>query len=89
MSFDLISEKVISLAKEYGAKSLIIFGSILDDPDNANDLDIACDIPGLALFTFAGRLEEELNFPIDVIPIEPENPFIAYIKKHGKVINVN
>ena len=31
MSFDSISDRLIALAREYGAKSLILFGSMLDE----------------------------------------------------------
>ena len=77
----------VLIAKEYGAKRLILFGSALDNPEQANDLDIACDgIEGWALFEFGGRLEEELNIPIDIVPLKPPTRFSKYIEARGKVL---
>jgi len=36
-------KKIITLAKAYGAVRLILFGSSLENPAKANDVDIACD----------------------------------------------
>jgi YgiT-type zinc finger domain-containing protein len=36
-------KRIIQLAKEYGATRLILFGSYLETPDTAGDLDLACD----------------------------------------------
>lgn len=81
---DLI-EKSVLLAKEYGAKRLILFGSALDNPDEARDVDLACDgIEGWRLFEFGGRLEEELNLSVDIIPLTPSTPFSRYIERKGK-----
>ena len=69
-------ERSVLIAKEYGAKRLILFGSALDSPEQANDLDLACDgIEGWALFEFGGRLEEELNIPVDIVPLKPPTGF--------------
>jgi predicted nucleotidyltransferase len=36
-------EKIKVLAQNYGVTSLILFGSALDDPESARDIDRACD----------------------------------------------
>ena len=36
-------EIITSLARNYGATSLILFGSALDNPESARDIDLACD----------------------------------------------
>ena len=78
-------ERSVLLAKEYGAKRLILFGSALDNPDEARDVDLACDgIEGWKLFEFGGRLEEELNLSVDIIPLTPATPFSRYIERKGK-----
>lgn len=78
-------EKSVLLAKEYGAKRLILFGSALDNPDEARDVDLACDgIEGWRLFEFGGRLEEELNLSVDIIPLTPSTPFSRYVERKGK-----
>lgn len=36
-------DRIIDVAKIYGATRLILFGSAVDMPENARDIDIACD----------------------------------------------
>lgn len=80
-------EKSVLLAKEYGVKRLILFGSALENPDEARDIDLACDgIEGWRLFEFGGRLEEELNLSVDIIPLTPSTPFSRYIERKGKLL---
>jgi predicted nucleotidyltransferase len=78
---------IIQRAKDYGARRLILFGSALDTPEDANDIDLAADIPGLALFEFAGTVENELRCTIDIVPLGGDNenhPFIQYVLHKGK-----
>jgi len=80
-------EKSIAIAKEYGIHRLILFGSALEQPEQAKDIDLACDgIEGWELFEFAGRLEEELNILVDIIPLSPPTPFSRYVESKGKVL---
>ncbi|MDD5284978.1 MAG: DNA polymerase III subunit beta [Desulfuromonadaceae bacterium] len=79
--FDIIT----SLAKSYGATRLILFGSALDTPDSARDIDLACDgVSGWRLYELAARLEEEINAPLDLVPLTPSNRFIRMIERRGR-----
>jgi predicted nucleotidyltransferase len=80
-------DKITSLAQSYGAKRLILFGSAVEEPDQARDIDIACDgVPGWKIFELAARLEEELRMPLDLIPLTPPSRFTKYIESKGKVL---
>ena len=80
-------EKSIAVAKEYGISRLILFGSALEQPEQARDIDLACDgLEGLKLFEFAGRLEDELNILVDIVPLSPPTPFSRYIESKGKIL---
>ncbi|MCF6147692.1 MAG: DNA polymerase III subunit beta [Candidatus Kuenenia sp.] len=80
-------ERICTLAKTYGATRLILFGSAAEKPDEANDIDIACDgIPGWKLFEFAAKLEDELGRSLDIVPLSPTTRFTEYIKTKGKVL---
>ena len=80
-------EKAVLLAREYGAKKLVLFGSALNDQGAARDLDLACDgIDGWKLFEFGGRLEDQLHIPVDVVPLDPPTRFSRYIELHGKIL---
>ena len=80
-------KRIMELAKSYGATRLILFGSTVDNPDTAHDIDLACDgVDGWKLFEFAARLEEELHTPLDVVPLTPPSRFTRNIEKKGKVL---
>lgn len=80
-------ERIVALAKVYGAKRLILFGSALSTPDEARDIDIACDgIPGWKLYEFAAKLEEELHTTLDIVPLSPSTRFTRLIETRGKVL---
>jgi predicted nucleotidyltransferase len=78
-------EKITSLAKSYGATRLILFGSAQDSPDTARDIDLACDgVSGWKLYELAARLEEEINAPLDLVPLTPSNRFTQMIERRGR-----
>ena len=80
-------DRAVTLAKEYGAKRLILFGSSLDNPELAKDLDIACDgIKGWKLYELAARLEDELHVLVDIVSLAPPTRFSRYIESKGKVL---
>ncbi len=79
--------RIIELGKLYGASRLILFGSILETPETAGDIDLACDgVPGWKLFELAAKIEEELDIPLDIIPLTPSTRFTQNIEKKGKVL---
>jgi uncharacterized protein len=84
---DLKLKRVIELAKEYGATRLILFGSAADDLSTARDIDLACDgVTGWAFYELGARLEEELQKPLDLVPLTPPNRFTQSIEQRGKVL---
>ena len=79
--------QAIDLAKEYGATRLILFGSALTTPEQARDLDLACDgVTGWKLYELGARLEEALQLPLDLIPLTPPNRFTRLIEQQGMVL---
>ncbi len=79
--FDMIT----ALAKSYGATRLILFGSAHDSPDTARDIDLACDgVAGWKLYELAAQLEEEIHFPLDLVPLTPPNRFTMMIERRGR-----
>ncbi len=80
-------DTIVSIAKSYGATRLILFGSAAESPDNARDLDIACDgVEGWKIYELGGRIEDELNVPLDIVPLSPPTRFTRYIESRGKVL---
>jgi len=84
---DVKIARIKQLAESYGGTRLILFGSAVDNPSEARDIDLACDgIQGWKLYEFAAKLEDELRTSVDVIPLSPPNRFTAYIEKKGIAI---
>ncbi len=80
-------ERIVSVAKAYGATRLILFGSILESSKKAKDLDLACDgVNGWKLYELASRLEEELQILLDIVPLTPSTRFTRLIETRGKVL---
>jgi uncharacterized protein len=80
-------ESAVALARQFGATHLVLFGSALEDPTRARDLDLACDgIAGWKLFELAARIEEEVRVPLDLVPLQPATRFTRHILAHGKTL---
>ena len=78
-------DRMIQLAKSYGATRLILFGSAMEMPETAHDIDLACDgVPGWKLYELAAKIEDELNVPLDIVPLTPSTRFTQNIEKRGK-----
>lgn len=78
-------ERTIILAKLYGATRLILFGSGLRTPEHARDLDLAIDgVIGWRLYALGAQLEEELQMPLDLVPLTPSTRFTQLIERRGK-----
>lgn len=83
----LLIEKIVSMSTAYGATRLILFGSAADRPEEARDIDLACDgVPGWKLYELAARLEEELDTPLDIVPLSPPTHFTKLIEARGKAL---
>ena len=85
LTIDAIN-KAIDISKRYGVVKLILFGSALENPAAANDIDLACEgITGWKFFELSSKLEEELNIPVDLIPLD-DSKFSKHINRIGKVL---
>jgi predicted nucleotidyltransferase len=79
--------RMIELAKDFGATRLILFDSQIERPQEARDVDLACDgIPGWKLFELAAKIEDELEIHLDIIPLTPPSRFTRHIEKKGQVL---
>ena len=79
--------RAVEIAKQFGVSKLVLFGSAVDDIQNAEDLDFAVEgVKGWDIIRLAAILEDELKINVDVVPIEPNNKFIAHILNYGKVL---
>jgi predicted nucleotidyltransferase len=79
--------RIIEVAKSFGATRLILFGSAAVNPAQAGDIDLACDgVSGWNFYKLGAKLEEELETPLDLIPLTPPNRFTRLIEKQGIIL---
>jgi len=77
-------DTITAIAKEYGATQMILFGSALENPAEARDIDIACGgVSGWKLFELAAHLENTLHINFDLVPLTPASRFTRQIEDHG------
>ena len=81
------TDRCIEIARAFGVTKLILFGSALESPETAADVDVACEgLDGWDLFRFGAKLEEALGTSVDVIPLRPGDRFSQYIAQRGRVL---
>ncbi len=74
-------------AIDYGASKLLLLGSALDDPQNANDLNLGIEvIEPSKFFLFGADLEDIIMKTVDLVPLEFNSSFVNHIKKYWKYI---
>ena len=84
---DKLLVRAVSVAREFGATRLLLFGSALENPTKAHDLDLACaGVPGWKLFELSAALEESLHIPLDLLPLDSPTAFTRLIEKRGRVL---
>lgn len=72
---------------ERGATRILLFGSALEVPEEARDLDIAC--AGLApevFYEVAGGLSRLLGREVDLVDLTDDNVFTRHLEAAGRVI---
>ena len=79
--------RAVEIAETFGATRLILFGRAATDPEQAKDIDLACDgVAGWKIFELGARLEEELKMPLDLIPLSPPNRLTRIIERRGRML---
>ena len=77
----------INLAQKYGARRVLLFGTALTDPQNANDLDLGVEgIEPDKFLLFGADLEDLINKSVDIVPLELNSQFVEHIRKYGNYI---
>jgi predicted nucleotidyltransferase len=80
-------DRAVAVARRYGARRVLLFGSALDDPETAHDLDLAVEgVEGWDFFGMSAEMEEAVRIPLDVIPLESDSPFVRHIRQRASVL---
>jgi len=82
-----VLSNAVRVARQFGATRLLLFGSALENPATARDLDLACaGVPGWKVFELASALEEALRVPLDLVPLDPPTPLTRLIEQRARVL---
>ena len=80
-------EKAVEVAKRFGATRLLLFGSAVESPATARDLDLACEgVEGWEFFGLQAALEDAIGVPVDLVSLTPESSFVHRIEREGRVL---
>ena len=75
------------LARRYGVKKILLFGSSLSGDNKAQDIDLAVEgLPTDKFFEFHGDLLLNLSKPVDLVDLSTKNRFIKFILRKGQII---
>jgi predicted nucleotidyltransferase len=79
---------IVERAKAMHLQKVILFGGALEHPEDTEDIDIAVATEeGGNFIEFAVDLERALpSIWVDVVPIQPNTPFIDYVERKGRVL---
>ena len=80
-------QAAVQTLRAYGAKRVLLFGSYLETPERARDLDLAVEgIPLRRLLDADVAVDAALGVPYDLVSREGNPGFYDVIKNHAKVL---
>jgi len=82
---DDTDKKIIErVARKYGAKRVVLFGSSLSPGRESRDIDIAVEgVEGRDFFTFYGELLCSLSKPVDIVDLSTKSRFVELVQQEG------
>ena len=79
--------RAVEALAEFGARRVLLFGSFLETPEEARDIDLAVDgIPLNRLLAADVAIHEILQVPMDLVSREENPRFFEIVERRGKVI---
>ena len=73
-----------NITRKYNVSRILLFGSVLDDTLDNNDIDIAVEgVEDKDFYTLYGELIVALKKPVDLIDLSIRSKFIDLIIKEG------
>ena len=80
-------QQVVDALRSMGARRVLLFGSCLDAPDHARDIDLAVEgIPLDRLLDADVAVHDILDVPTDLVSREENPAFYEIVEKRGKVL---
>ena len=79
--------RAVETLRRLGARRVLLFGSFLDSPDNAHDIDLAVDgIPLNRLLDADVAVQDILEVPADLVSREENPALFEIVARRGKVL---
>jgi predicted nucleotidyltransferase len=87
---DELIHKAANVLKSFGATDVYLFGSVAKGTNNEySDIDLAVSgIPPEAFFKAMGSTMDAIKREFDLIDLDEKNPFVDYLKSHGRLQRV-
>ena len=82
--------KAIHVLIDAGAREIYLFGSAADGNLKAgSDIDLAVSgLPARRFFRVLAEVSRCFDRPVDLVDLDEQNPFTAYLKSHGGIVRV-
>jgi len=75
------------ISKKYNVEKVLLFGSSLEDGEQAGDIDIAVSgIKDDMFYRYYGEMIIGLSKPVDIVNLADNNGFSRLISKEGTVV---
>ncbi len=79
--------KIQDIARRYGVKKIILFGSSIDPSKESKDIDLAVEgIPHSQFFKFYGDLIFNLSKPVNIIDLTKDSRFNKIVAAEGLLL---
>jgi len=77
-------EKIKKILKKYSVKEAYLFGSYRNNPQKANDIDLAISLGKInEFFKISAALSMSMSKPLDLIYLNQKSKFNNMIKQQG------
>ena len=84
MITELEKEIILQCAREYKASSVLLFGSSVEDDQDADDIDLGVKgIEHKLFFKFYARLVKLLSRPVDLVDLTQKSLFNDMVEESG------
>lgn len=79
--------QIIQTLTKFGARKVILFGSAAENPESANDIDLAVEgIPPHRILDADVEVGDILQQPYDLVSREGNADFFEIISRYGKIL---
>ena len=80
-------DSILALARKYGARKVLLFGSSLAEGRDSHDIDLAvAGMPPSNFFKFYGELMLALSKPVDLVDLDCDSPFTRMVGHEGVAV---